>query len=128
MKKILFLVLLASMAKGLRAADYSHLVFTMTDGSTQSITVSGLSLTFTDGTLTATSGTNTLSIPLTSLTKMEFSDDGATAISTIEADVTLDENTEVYDLNGRRLPNSTQLARGIYIIKSNGKTTKVQVK
>lgn len=128
MKKMIILSLLTALTTGLKAADYSHLVFTLTDGTTQSITSTGLNLTFTGGNLTATSGTTTLTIPLTSLTKMEFSNDGATAISTLKADVTIDENTEVYDFNGRRMPTGTALQRGVYIIKSNGQTTKVQIR
>lgn len=128
-KKIFILSILALLTTTLRAADYQYLVFTLTDGTTQSITATNLTLTFANGTLTATSGTSTLSLPLTNLSKMEFSNDGSTTgISTLKADVKLDEQTEVYDMNGRRLPNSTQLQRGIYIIKNNGKTTKVQVK
>lgn len=128
-KKISILTLLLVLTTTLRAADYQYLVFTLTDGTTQSITATDLTLTFSDGTLTAKSGTFNLSLPLTDLSKMEFSNDSSTTgISTLKADIKLDEQTEVYDLNGRRLPNSTQLQRGIYIIKNNGKTTKVQVK
>ena len=127
-KKIFILTILTAITTTLKAADYQYLMFTLTDGTTQSITATGLTLTFSDGNLTAKSGTTTLTLALTDLTKMEFSDNGSTGISTLKADVTLDEKTEVYDLNGRRLPNSSQLQRGVYIIKSNGKTTKVQVK
>ena len=69
-----------------------------------------------------------MTIALTDLAKMEFSNKLPTGINNIRTDVTIDDNTEIYDLNGRRLPSSTTLARGIYIIKSNGKTSKVQVK
>lgn len=128
MKKYLFTFCLALLATTSQATDHLYLVFTLTDGTTQSISATDLSLSFADGTLTAQSGTATLSLPLTQLTKMEFSTDAATALSTIEAEVSTGDDTEIYDLNGRRMPSGTQLPRGIYIVKSNGRTTKVQIR
>ena len=130
MKKIFLMTFLTALALNMRAADYPYLTFTLTDGTTQSIQASNLSLSFSDGQLKATSGSTTLTITLTDLAKMEFSTDGSstTAIQGIDTSVMLDEATEVYDLNGRRLPSVSNLSRGTYIIKSNGKTTKVQVR
>lgn len=34
----------------------------------------------------------------------------------------------VYDLNGRRMPSVKNLPKGLYVVKQNGKTTKVLVK
>ncbi len=128
MKKLLILALLAALAMGTKAADYTYLVFTLTDGTSKSITANNLNITFADGNLTATSGSESVTIALTTLSKMEFSNDNTTGIDTIEANVTLDEATEIYDINGRRMPSATTLSRGIYIIKSNGKTSKITVK
>ena len=128
MKKLLILTLLAALTLGTKAANYNYLVFTLTDGTTKSITANNLNITFADGKLEATSGNDGISIDLNVLAKMEFSNDNTTGIDTIEANVTLDEATEIYDMNGRRMPSNTTLSRGIYIIKSNGKTTKVTVK
>ena len=129
-KKIIMACLMALTSITLQAADYQYLVFTLTDGTTQSITAQDLTLTFTGGNLTAQSGTESLTIPLTSLTKMAFSNDGSTTgISTISSDgIQNDTDAEVYDFDGRRITTGTTLQRGIYIIKRNGQTTKVQVK
>ena len=128
MKKAMILTLLTAFTLGLRAADYDYLVFTLSDGTQQSVSASNLNITFANGNLTATSGSNTVTIALGSLAKMEFSNEGSTGISTVSCDFTATDDTEIYDMNGRRLPNSASLSRGIYIIKSNGKTSKVQVK
>ena len=128
MKKLLILTMLAALTMGARAAEYNYLVFTLNDGTTQSVSATDLNITFANGNLTATSGSNTVTIALSSLTKMEFSNDGTTGIDRVSYDFTITDDTEVYDLNGRRLPSTATLSRGIYIIKSNGNTTKVQVK
>ena len=128
MKKLFILTLLAALTLGARAAEYNYLVFTLNDGTTQSVSATDLNITFANGKLTATSGGNTVTIALSDLTKMEFSNEGTTGISTVSCDFSTTDDTEVYDLNGRRLPSNATLSRGIYIIKSNGKTTKVQVK
>ncbi len=127
MKKIIILTLLAVFTLGIQAADYNYLVFTLSDGTTKSISSSSLNITFSDGNMTATSGSSTVTIALTSLTKMEFSNNGETGIETIKTNFTLDDATEIYDMNGRRIPSGSALSRGVYIIKSNGKTQKIAV-
>lgn len=128
MKKLFILTMLAALTLGARAAEYNYLVFTLNDGTTQSVSASNLNITFADGKLKATSGNNTVTIDLTSLAKMEFSNEGTTGISTVSCDFVITDDTEIYDLNGRHLPSNATLSRGIYIIKSNGKTTKVNIK
>lgn len=129
MKKILILTMLMLLAIGSSAEDYNYLVFTQGDGTTKSIAAGNVTIAFADGSLTATSGSETVTIPLASLTKMAFSNDGATGIVLTTADGKLTaDDAEVYDLNGRRLPSSATLSRGIYILKSNGKTSKIQVR
>ena len=119
---------LLALASASWAVDYNYLTFTLNDGTTMSISASDLHIAFDNGNLKATSGTNTMTIALAKLTSMEFTNDSSTAIESIDADVTIDETTEIYDMNGRRLPSNAQLSRGVYMIKSNGQTTKVHVK
>ena len=130
MKKTMILTLLCALYMGAQAADYNYLVFTMNDNTTQTIAASNLTMSFGDGKLTVSNGTTTLAtITLADLAKMEFSNTESTGISTISTDrLTIDETTQVYDLNGRQLPSGTQLQRGIYIVKTNGRTIKVQIR
>lgn len=37
-------------------------------------------------------------------------------------------STEIYDITGQRIGNTQHLSRGVYIVKQNGKTRKIQVK
>ena len=125
----MILTMLALLTLGSSAEDYNYLVFTQSDGTTKSIAAGNVTIAFADGNLTATSGSETVTIPLGSLTKMAFSNDGTTGIVLTTADGKLTaDDAEVYDLNGRRLPSSVTLSRGIYILKSNGKTSKIQVR
>ena len=130
MKKTIMLSLLIALSVATRATDYSYMVFTLNDNTTQSIPASDLSITFSGGNLIATSGSSTVTIALSNLQKMAFSNESSTTgIQAIEsAALTIDDATEIYDMNGRRIPSGSQLSRGIYIIKSNGRTSKVQVK
>ena len=128
MKKTIILTLLCALCMGAQAADYNYLVFTLNDGTTQSISASNLNIKFVNGKLEATSGNDGVSIDLSALAKMEFSNEEVTGIKTVSCNDVVTDDAEVYDLNGRRLPSNATLARGIYIIKSKGKTTKVQVR
>ena len=127
MKKLLLIIgLLMALNANMRAADYNYLVFTMTDGTTQSIAVTGLQLSFTNGNLAATNGTETLTIPLTNMEKMAFSNDTTTGIS-FTLDTSTNEGCDYYSLDGRRL-NSKPTQTGVYIVKAGTKTYKVTVK
>ena len=86
MKKLLILTMLAALTMGARAAEYNYLVFTLNDGTTQSVSATDLNITFANGNLTATSGSNTVTIALSNLTKMEFSNDGTTGIDRVSYD------------------------------------------
>lgn len=115
---------------GTRAAEYQYLVFTLNSGETKAVAATSLNISFNDGNLIATSGSETLAtLALADLTKMEFSNDDTTGIESISADtLTTDENTVIYDLNGRMMPKGTALPKGIYILKNSNKTIKMQIK
>ena len=131
MKKTFLLALLFVFSSMMtKAADYQYLVFTLSDGTTQAVTATNLSITFTDGNLVATNGSATLAtLPLASLTQMEFSNEGTTGIQDISVNqLVTDSNTTIYDLNGRQMPQGAQLPKGVYILKNNNKTFKVTIK
>lgn len=136
MKKTFFLTILAMLTISAQAADtaYQYLVFTLSDGTTKAVTATNLNIAFDNGNLTATNGSETLAtIPLMSLTKMEFSTDGTTAIEGISVDqLVTDDNTVIYDLQGREIQNGNlsngKLPRGTYILKNGNKTLKVNIR
>lgn len=102
---------------------FTYLTFEMTDGSKTSVNISSLTLTFNGNVLTAGSQTFVLS----NLSKMYFSTtDETTGIEEIGA-VLLDEATEIYDLQGHKIPKQ-QIRKGVYIIKTKNKTCKIVVK
>ena len=135
MKKFFILMLLAVMTLTSRAADaeYQYLVFTMTDGTATAVTAANLNISFSDDNLIATSGDEILAtLPLTSLAKMEFSTENPTptGIQSISVDKLItDDSVTIYDMNGRLIPRSTQLTKGVYIVKTaTGKTIKTYIK
>lgn len=130
MKKTIILTLLTVLTLGTRAGDYQYLVFTLTDGTTKAVTANGLTITFTDGNLVAASSSETLAtLPLSSLTQMEFSTDGTTGIEGINADTLItDSATAIYDMNGRQMPSGSALPKGVYIVKTQNRTLKVNIK
>lgn len=123
-KRFLTLSMLAALSGQLLADDYAYMVFTLSDGTTQRITVANLSLSFADGNLTAGNGTDVLTIPLTSLNKMAFSNGATTGV---DAAMTDDGAEEIYDLKGHRVTRA-QMRKGVYIIKTKTRTYKTTVK
>ena len=118
-----------------QAADYQYLTIEKKDGTALSITAVGLNITYADGKMTATNGTETATLALTDLSRMFFSNSKeATAIAAIE-DLQPETAATVYDLSGRIVANevlpsalSSQLRKGVYIVRQNTKTVKIQVK
>ena len=123
MKKIVIILMVLVGALSVQAEEYTYLTFETTDGEKASVPVSSLSLTMSGNTLTAGSQTFTLS----NLSKMYFSNsDETTAIEEVTT-ATLDESTDIYDLQGHRVTKD-QMKRGVYIVKTPSRTYKMIVK
>lgn len=125
MKKIiLFLTMMVGVLTA-QAEDFTYLTFETTDGAKASISVAtDVTLSFSGTTLTV----GTQSFTLTNLSKMYFSatDESTTGISEVmKAD--LDEATEIYDLQGKKV-SKDQMHRGVYVIKTKQGTFKLNVK
>ncbi len=117
---------MAAMSGQLLAEEYSYMQFTLADGTTKYIAASGLSFSFADGNMTATNGSSTLTIALTDLASMAFSNEAPTGIESAETEVTAD--AEIFDLKGRKVAQGSKLPQGIYIVKTKDKTFKKVVK
>ena len=124
MKKIVLLLMTLVGALTVQADEaYAYLTFETTDGARVSVPVSSLTLTVSGTTLTAGSQSFTLS----NLSKMYFSNvDETTAIESITPD-TLDESTDIYDLQGHNISRE-QMKKGVYIVKTKSRTYKIIVR
>ena len=124
MKKILMLLTMLVGTLTAQAEDYTYLTFETTDGAKVSVSVaSDVTLTISGTTLTVGSQ----SFTLTNLSKMYFSNtDETTGIEEITS-ATLDEATDIYDLQGHKVTKD-QMRRGVYIVKTNSRTYKMVVK
>ena len=123
MKKIAFFLLAFVSVQNIQAEEYSFLTFETTDGAKASISVKSLSLNISGTTLTAGQQSFTLS----NLSKMYFSStDETTGIEEITS-ATLDEATDIYDLQGHKMTKS-QMKKGIYIVKTKQGVHKILVK
>ena len=109
---------------------YDYLVFSLQDGTSQSVTAVGTSITFSGTNAVVSNGSTKFTLSLADLASMFFSSDASTTdISTIDADGTSADNgeaTEIYTLNGVRVDDMSK--RGVYIVKKNGKTFKQVVR
>ena len=130
MRKAIILSLLTILTLGTRAADYEYLVFTLNDGTTQAVTATNLAISVGNDQLVVTdnNGTTLATFPLASLTKMEFSNDSTTDIHIVDRSaLAIDENADIYDLQGRKVTRE-QMKRGVYVIKTKNGTHKVNVR
>jgi flagellar basal body rod protein FlgG len=125
MKKNVLTLLLLLVAMMAQAADYPYLTFEMTDGQKTSVSVTTLSISIADGKLTVGGQT----FDLSSLSKMYFSTASETTdISVVKnSQLTIDDDAEIYDLQGRRL-SKDQMRHGIYVVKTKNGTFKVSMK
>lgn len=123
-------MILAAISIGVHA-EYNRLVFRTVDGEEQSVSLTDLNITYTKSEMIATSGNESVKIPLNSLKSMEFSDSSSVG-SVMGNDV---NEVNVYSVNGICLGNYDSkadalnaLPAGVYILKSkNGVTSKVSI-
>lgn len=133
MKRTTFTMLLTTAVLTSQAEDYKYLTFEKTDGTQQSITAVGLTISYSNQTLTATNGTETLTLSVADLSRMFFSNDSATGISDLST-LEQDGDATVYSLSGQQVAQGrlsdvkALLRKGIYVVKQNGKSYKVQIR
>lgn len=112
-------------------AEGKSLVFTTSDGVSHSIAAAGLNISFEDGMMNASNGSESLSLSVASLSSMYFGVSSGVAI----APVSSDSPVSVISPSGLRLGDfrsmdeaKTQLPGGMYIVRtSEGKTVKIVV-
>lgn len=129
MRRVLLLLFTFLGLAVVRAEDYAYLTIVGADGGKTSLTAVGLTLSFSDDNLVARNAytDESLTLPLSSLASMNFSnDDETTGITSVHAVTSGDD--AVYTIQGLRLPVGTPLKKGIYIVRKGSTTQKVQVR
>jgi hypothetical protein len=134
MTKSLPIALMLGWAMGAQAGDYTHLTFQKTDSTTLALDVTSLTMTFSGSQLLATNTQGSYSLTLADLAQMFFSNGPATGVAAVDADAASAPVT-VYTLTGATLGTYDRLSaftrqapKGVYIVKSNGRTFKTTVR
>ena len=124
-KFLLFMALVGALTA--QAGDYTYLTFETTDGAKTSVDVSSLPVTINLDNSTLTIGNQTFA--LADLSKMYFSTQSESTGISEELRVNSEElsTATFYDLQGHKVTKE-QMKRGVYIVKTNGKTYKIVVK
>lgn len=130
MKKV-FLLLAVCLAMMTHASTYNFLVFTNTEGTKTAFSVKDLMLNVDGSDLQVTNADGTVSILLTALKSMQFSEDSI--ISAVENVLNADAAVQVYSVSGSLLGSYASLMEaaqtldaGAYVI-SNGSVTQTIV-
>ena len=110
-----------------QAGDYTYLTFETADGAKTSVDVSSLPVTINLDNSTLTIGNQTFA--LADLSKMYFSTQSESTGISEELRVNSEElsTATFYDLQGHKVTKE-QMKKGVYIVKTNGKTYKIVVK
>lgn len=130
MKKV-FLLLAVCTAMMTHASTYNYLVLTNTEGTNTAFSVKDLMLNVDGSDLQVTNADGTVSILLTALKSMQFSEDSI--ISAVENVLNADAAVQVYSVSGSLLGSygslieaAQTLDAGAYVI-SNGSVTQTIV-
>ena len=126
-----FLLLAVCLAMMTHASTYNYLVFTNTEGTNTVFSVANLWLNVDGSDLQVTNADGTVSILLTALKSMQFSEDSI--ISAVENVLNADAAVQVYSVSGSLLGSygslmeaAQTLDAGAYVI-SNGSVTQTIV-
>lgn len=139
MKAIILSFIMALGALTAQAQSYNYLTLQQSDGTEQSVSVSGLKITFSDSEVIATNGTATVSVPLAQMSKMYFSQK-ATAITDaaaaeavsaaivggkLQVSAPVGTEVQVFSVDGRRLSPDGTFSKGVYVVRAGGKSFKL---
>lgn len=130
MKKV-FLLLAVCTAMMAYASTYNYLVFTNTEGTNTVFNVKNLTLNVEGSDLLITNAEGTVSMLLTAMKSMQFSEDGT--VSAVENILNADTPVQVFSVSGTSLgvygslmEAAQTLKAGAYVI-SNGSVTQTVV-
>ena len=133
-KRFMFLFPAMLAAAAAHADTYPYLTFQKADGTTVSIKVDSLTMTFSDGKLVVSNGTDGQELTVAELSSMYFSTSDATGIKEV-AISDVDGEVEAFSLQGVSYGKYASLqvfkdkaTPGVYVVKGNGKTQKITVR
>jgi hypothetical protein len=131
-KLLLTLVAISGMAIPAFSYDLPYLAFRDASGNITTIDAQDLELTFADGVITATNGSETLTLTAAEIEAMYFTSTPS-AVASVAVDT--EGSLEVYTTAGISLGkfSSLEAARkavgeGIFVVKQNEKTFKIAIK
>lgn len=132
--KQLFGTLLAFFAlQTIEGQDYKSFTFEMSDGSTRTISIEHLVLTFRNGSLQLQQDQNSEEFKLADLRQMYFTGQ-TTAIDPVSVEPATDSPVEVYSIEGIRIgvyatreAAQQQLPQGLYVIRNKRETYKMLI-
>ena len=129
MKKILTVLLFVAGTLASKGYDYPYLVFQGADGNTTAVSVTSLVITVSDGKLVITNADGSQTLTLSSLNSMSFSQEsdltGIVYTRLKSAEET--DGEQWYTLGGVRLSGKPS-TKGVYVLKSRNRTTKITIK
>lgn len=132
MKKV-FLVLAVCTTMMAHASTYNYLVFTNTEGTNTAFSVKDLTLKVEGSDLLITNAEGTVSMLLTAMKSMQFSEDGT--VSAVENILNADTPVQVFSISGTSLgvygslmEAAQTLNAGAYVISDGSVTQTIVVK
>lgn len=138
-KNLLLSLLLAAGATNASAQEYKYFTFQQQEGQMQSLSIENLKIVFDNGKLVATNNLESISIPLANMQTMYFNTE-ATGIENASTGHRLDvriadgklrtnapegSSIRVFSPDGKLIPASANLSKGIYLVRINDRTYKV---
>lgn len=135
MKRLFIIVFVALLCATADATGYNYLVFRQADGTETGLLSSRLKITFSDGNAVAvTADGTTTTLPLSSLNTMFFAETWSSGIMSATMNG-INGNATVYSVTGVRVGSGASVSElrsslkpGVYIVKTEERTFKIQVR
>lgn len=133
MRKIIVAFVALMCCSYTQAQDFAYMGFAKADGSELTVSAENLTMTFVDGALCVEATDNSLTIPVSELNKMFFTNNAVAGIREIGS--AINGKKYVYSLSGAFLGTFENMenvrqsyGKGVYLVKENGKTSKLAVR
>jgi len=84
MKRLLIFIAVVCVSHIGCAATYDYLTFNLVDGTARALSAQGVKVTYDDGNVVAVNGTDVLTLPLSDVLSMQFTDNLPAGVETIQ--------------------------------------------
>ena len=121
----MLILLLFSVMHDVKGGTRCQYLVLETEEGVATLSLESLTLTISNGEITAVNNTETRHFTLSAIKKFYFSENDATGVQSVLTEQECESEKELFDMQGRKL---SHLSKGVNLVRINGKVQKIIIR